>query len=95
MAVGDIEAVRKSAFLRILKDEVKALRLFEQNVPMFLLRKIHIKKLIEYPNRRTLFERYKILQLKLQMIRWQEYWRKIQQNYFTRFSFLIMSAKTV
>jgi len=57
LAVGDIEAVRKTAYTRILKQQVEILQDMERNYPNFIRRWAHTRTLIVYPNRENAFER--------------------------------------
>ena len=56
MAVGDIEAVRKTAYIRILKQQVDILQDMERNYPTFIIKRAYSAKLVEYPNQIGYFE---------------------------------------
>eukprot|EP00112_Aurelia_sp_Birch-Aquarium-sp1_P021380 Seg575.4 transcript_id=Seg575.4/GoldUCD/mRNA.D3Y31 product="Transient receptor potential cation channel subfamily A member 1" protein_id=Seg575.4/GoldUCD/D3Y31 len=55
LAVGDIEAIRKTAYIRILQQQVEILHDMEINYPNFIQRWAFKKDLTEYPNRESAF----------------------------------------
>ena len=55
LAVGDIEAIRKTAYIRILQQQVEILHAMELNYPNFIQRWAYRKELTEYPNKESTF----------------------------------------
>ncbi|XP_066924796.1 transient receptor potential cation channel subfamily A member 1-like [Clytia hemisphaerica] len=43
LAIGDIEAVRNNAYIRMLRGQVRILEILERTYPKFILRRIHTK----------------------------------------------------
>ena len=57
LAVGDIEAVRKTAYIRILKQQVDLLHDMERNYPYFIQKRAYTAKLVVFPNQQSIFVR--------------------------------------
>jgi len=58
LAVGDIEAVRKTAYLRILRAQVHILRSLEKSYPKSWIRWVYRKDLTVYPNGKKWYQRF-------------------------------------
>eukprot|EP00794_Sanderia_malayensis_P000576 gene576-1235_t len=59
LAVGDIETVRRTAFIRILKQQVDILQDMEKNYPSFVVNWAYTPNLVVFPNQANCFERFR------------------------------------
>ncbi|XP_065650592.1 uncharacterized protein LOC136078729 [Hydra vulgaris] len=57
LAVGDIESVRKNAYLRVLQRKVYYLNILDQTYPKFLKEYVYQKSYIQKPNQRNLYKK--------------------------------------
>eukprot|EP00794_Sanderia_malayensis_P000575 gene575-1234_t len=57
LAVGDIETVRKTAYIRILKQQVDILLDMEKNYPSFVVKWAYAPSQVVFPNQANCFER--------------------------------------
>jgi len=57
LAVGDIESVRKNAYLRILKAQVHIIRVLETSYPKWILKRVYRATVVIKPNKKNIFSK--------------------------------------